>query len=399
MYEEFYGFIAKPFHITPDLDFLFMSRKHRQAVSCMEYGLRGDAGIMLLTGEIGTGKTTLIRHIIVMLCNNIPIAAISNCNVDADELLGLILAEFGVDVRSDKKAGTIKAIEGHLHKLHEQDRRPLLIIDDAQNLSLKAMEDIRWLSNLQDRDRMLLQILLVGQPELKNKLANPALASLAQRIGISYDLQPFTAKETAEYIVHRLTKVNGRGDLFSDKAIELIQESTCGIPRSINLLCDNALVYGFADDLKIIDVATIRQVITEMGNSEIGFGRVTPLNNTAAQATGAVSPLPAGKVPAEAGSPQWREEMEARMKALEQMAGRYMSELHDIITTQLRNERKRNDKLILEYARLTAKNEMLQKSVDPPELAIDPSPCPVSDAGKPSQGRSNITQLANLQKK
>ncbi len=367
MYKEFYGFDKTPFHIVPDIDFLFMSPKHKEALACMEFGLLRDVGLMLITGEIGIGKTTLIQHLLSHIEGQIKIACIANTNVSADQLLLLILQAFGGAVQSDHKAITIQALEQLLHQLHARNQRPLLIVDDAQNLAFEALEEIRLLSNLQKNTRALVQIILVGQPELKARLVAPQLASFVQRIGVSYHLRPFTEPETRAYIVHRLRKVGGRPDIFSPGAMDLIYRVTGGIPRAVNHLCDNALVYGFVDELKTIDAKTIQQVTEEVG---LYFAAPPAAGGTS---DGAAEP-PAAQP--HAGTMQSAQALEARIASLERVLGEYARELHNLLKAQLINDRRRADKLLTENAALRAHLEAVQGSsagsANPPEHKKSP---------------------------
>ncbi len=268
MYEKFYGLTEKPFHIVPNPKFLYLSQKHQNALTYLEYGLLEHQGFILLTGEIGTGKTTLIRHLLSQLKADMEVGGIFNTNVSADQLLGLILREFELPPADNNKAEALDILYQFLIEKYEQNIRVLLIIDEAQNLSDEALEEVRMLSNIHSHNKVLLQIILIGQPELKNKLKSPRLVQLMQRIAVHYHLTELNREETGQYIVTRLKKAGGRPDLFTTKAIDLIYEASKGTPRSINILCDTALVYGFADELKAINVQAIKQVIKD----KVGFG-------------------------------------------------------------------------------------------------------------------------------
>jgi general secretion pathway protein A len=396
MYNDFYGFSATPFHILPNLDFLFMSPKHQQALACMEFGLMRDIGLMLITGEIGIGKTTLVRHFLHHAEKDILVACIFNTNVTPDQLLALILQEFGVDIQTDSKAVTVQALQRFLQNMHAKNSRPFLIIDDAQNLSNEALEEVRLLSNLQQGNKALVQIMLVGQPELKSKISKPAMASFAQRIGVSYHLLPLTCPETHEYVTHRLKTVGGRPGLFTPAAVDVIHEAASGIPRAINLLCDNALVYGYVDELQTIEVQTVKQVIDELGVYFVGFDPEATQQAEAA-AIQPSGPSPAGNNGAAAHGP---EHLETRLASLERLVNGYIKEMHGVLKSQLHNERNRADKLLMEYTRLKFKFDVLR----------NPNGAPDDHSGEPSRKSDGakkkapkppgiVSRLAKIQKK
>jgi general secretion pathway protein A len=265
MYEEFYGFKEKPFQIVPNPDFLYLSPKHKNALSCLEYGLNDNVGFILLTGEIGSGKTTLIRYLLNQIDPDLVPAVIFNTNLTSDQLLDQILELYELDPQPGDKPGNLAVLNKFLVQQHQEGRRALLIIDEAQNLTNETLEEIRMLSNIQSDDRLLLQIILVGQPELKTRFKNPALAQFSQRIAVNYHLQALTQDETKIYIVFRLKKAGGRPDIFTPDAMDMIFRTSKGIPRTINLLCDSALVYAFADEATEIDTRILERVIEELG--------------------------------------------------------------------------------------------------------------------------------------
>lgn len=265
MYENFYGLKEKPFQIVPNPDFLYMSSAHENALTYLEYGLMENVGFILLTGKIGTGKTTLVRHIINQLESSKDIAVIFNTNVSAEELICLILNSFDLTPVTENKPKNIDMLYQFLISRYAQNRSVLLIIDEAQNLSDEAIEEIRMLSNLQSDDQHLIQIMLVGQPELKNRLQHPGHSPFAQRIAVNFFLSELTDEETESYIAYRLEKAGGNPETFSPEAIELIYKTSKGIPRTINLLCEAALVYGFGYELETIEASVIQQVIADKG--------------------------------------------------------------------------------------------------------------------------------------
>ena len=265
MYDSFYGLNEKPFHIVPNPNYLYMSPKHQNALTHLEYGLMERVGFILLTGEIGTGKTTLIRYLLNQIESDMEVAVIFNTNVSSDQLLSLILNEFELNAEVDDKIKTLDTFYQFLIEKYAEDKRVLLIIDEAQNLSHESLEEVRMLSNLQSDEQMLLQIMLVGQSELKEKLRNPALAQFTQRIAVNYHLTALPEEDTGRYIAYRLEKAGGRPDIFTTDAVGLIHQASGGITRSINLLCDTALTYGYADELETIDAPVIEQVIRDKG--------------------------------------------------------------------------------------------------------------------------------------
>jgi len=397
MYEEYFGFKEKPFNIAPDPDFLYLSRKHQNAVTSLNFGLMDDAGLTLFTGDIGTGKTTLIHHILRKIGDDFTTAVVFNTNVDADQLLGIILQEFGLNTESNSKAVTIKALTGFLIDLRSRNKRALLIIDEAQSLPLEALEEIRLLSNLQDGSTMLLQIMLVGQPELKDKLKSPSMASLTQRIAVNYHLKPFEREETAQYIAHRLKAAGGRTDLFTDAAIDRVHRMTRGIPRSINILCHAALVYGFADDLSAIDVPVLEEIMSDTQDS--GFGSERWFRDDS-EKVGGVGEGKSTSSPPEPEKPFLQEiqtQLEIRIEALEVRLDNYTKELREALTVLLRKERSRNDKLLMAYTQLKTKYDALKQELTNP----DRPPAGAQKHGnnvKPPQEEMTFTLVPDLEK-
>lgn len=267
MYENFYGFKEKPFQIVPNPEYLYLSDNHRNALTYLEYGLTENVGFILLSGEIGSGKTTLIQYILNKLGSDTEVAVIFNTNVSPDQILGLILIELELSPKKDK-AENLDLLCQFLIAKYAKRRRVLLIIDEAQNLTVETLEEVRMLSNLQTEDAPLLQIMLAGQPELIAKLQTPNLRQFAQRIAVNYHLTGLDREETGNYISFRLEKAAGRRDLFTSDALDMIYRMSGGIPRSINLLCQAALVYGFADEAQTIDKAIIEQITRD----KIGIG-------------------------------------------------------------------------------------------------------------------------------
>jgi general secretion pathway protein A len=263
MYESFYKLKEKPFQIVPNPDYLYLSPKHQSALTHLEYGLMEDVGVILLTGEIGMGKTTLTRRILDQYCRDMQVSVVFNTNVSPAELMSLVLKGYDLPSNNGGKSDLIDRLYRFLIEKYAAREKTLLIIDEAQNLSDEALEEVRMLSNLQSDEHILLQILLVGQPELKRRLSQPHLLQLAQRIAVNFHLSALSREETHQYIAHRLHKAGRDKTLFTTDAVDLIYDAAGGIPRSINLICDFALVYAFGEEMDPVDTAVIEKVVSE----------------------------------------------------------------------------------------------------------------------------------------
>lgn len=271
MYEEFYGLREKPFMLTPDADLFYPSDEHRRALNMLEYGLQGHATFVVITGEVGTGKTTLIRRFINSLDETSTVGVITNTHSSFGELLQWVLLAFELEYKNRDKVELYEIFVDFLIQEYSANRRVMLIIDEAQNMNMETLEELRMLSNVNLRKDLVLQIILVGQPELLDLLKRPELRQFAQRISASYDLAPLNCHETIAYIRHRVITVGGRPDLFEDLAGVAVHYFTQGIPRLINMLCDQALVYGFADERDSIDLKTIVAVVEDKQKTGLGF--------------------------------------------------------------------------------------------------------------------------------
>ncbi len=263
MYEKYYRLKENPFQIEPNPKYLYLSPKHENALAYLRYGLIQKAAFTLLTGEIGTGKTTVGLYFLNQYCKAIKTSLISNTNVTPDQLLNLILKNFNLHPHDYDKTKNLELL--HLFLIENSIKKipSLLIIDEAQNLSEESLEEIRMLSNFQRDGKLLLQIMLVGQPELKAQLKRPNLANISQKISANYHLTALSAFETRKYITYRLKKAGGDLQLFSREAKDLIYEKSAGIPRIINLLCDDVLIYGFAEKLQSINRRAVENAIKD----------------------------------------------------------------------------------------------------------------------------------------
>lgn len=261
MYEAFYGFREKPFSIIPDPGFLYFSRKHRMAFDLLEYGLMNQAGFNVITGEIGTGKTTLIRHLLSQMGPDATVGLISNTHRSFGELLQWILFAFNLEYRGKEKVEMFQTFLDFLVEQYGQGRRTVLIVDEAQNMSPDTLEELRMLSNVNADKDQVLQVILVGQAELRDTLRLPELVQFAQRIAVDYHLEPLNQEETRTYIRHRISVAGGKDPaLFDDAACDAVYEYSQGVPRLINLLCDTALVYGFAEQQPKINAQLVHDV-------------------------------------------------------------------------------------------------------------------------------------------
>jgi general secretion pathway protein A len=257
MYEDYYGFLEKPFSLTPDPKYLYRSESHANAFELLQYAIRRREGFVVVTGDIGTGKTTLCRAVLEQLDRKTFTALILNPFIAEEDLLRIVLQDFGVISREEMKRGRlagiskqelIEALNDFLLSLQPLRATAVLIIDEAQNLPRSVLEHIRILSNLETDKEKLLQIVLVGQLNLRDILRSPELRQLDQRVSIRYSLRPLTQDETAAYVAHRLAIAGGGAALsFTPKALQRVHRSTAGIPRLINLLCDRALLGAYSE--------------------------------------------------------------------------------------------------------------------------------------------------------
>ena len=265
MYESFYGFKEKPFDLHPDPDYLYMSRVHENTYVHLEYAILENKGFVVVTGEIGSGKTTLLNYLLNQISGNLQVGLVNNTNILPSEFLKMVCKEFELDPRTSDKAELIDIFSGFLIEQFAAGERVVLIIDEAQNLTNDTMEEIRMLSNIETEKHHLIQIILVGQPELRFKLQQSNLKQFAQRVTVHCHLKGLEKDEVKEYVEHRL-EVGGseRFDIFDPETIEKISDYSRGIPRLINILCDSALVYGFADGLETISTAILDNVYEEL---------------------------------------------------------------------------------------------------------------------------------------
>lgn len=254
MYEAHYGFREKPFSLIPDPDFLYPSRGHKLALSLLQYGLSEQTGIVVISGEVGSGKTTLVRHLLKTAVSELVVGLISNTHAAIGDLMDWIPKSFDLDVRGQERVERYYTFVDFVVAQYAAGKRTVLIIDEAQNLGPSTLEELRMFSNINADKHFVLQLVLVGQPELKDTLKRPDLRQFAQRISVFYDLQPLDLGETENYIRHRLGVAGGSNDIFEPGACAAVYHYAFGTPRLINILCDLSLVIGYAEDRSAIDM-------------------------------------------------------------------------------------------------------------------------------------------------
>ena len=264
IYNEHFGLRERPFTLLPDPDFLYWSESHTRAYAMLEYGMLTHAPITVITGEIGAGKTTLLRHLLRTLPEEFTVGLISNAQGNRGELLHWVLMALGVE--TDMSASYVQLFgqfQDFLIEEYASGRRTMLIFDEAQNLSMETLEELRMFSNINADKDELIQLVLVGQPELRDLIGQPRLAQFAQRVAAEYHLPGMTAEQVAAYVEHRLAVAGASREIFTPAACECVHLASRGVPRLVNQICDYALVYAYTDGLDRVDAAVIEQVVTD----------------------------------------------------------------------------------------------------------------------------------------
>ncbi len=263
MYEEFFNFTERPFSLTPDPSFFYMGKCHSVALTMLNYGLRSEAGITVITGEVGAGKTTLIHHVLDGLGDDITVGLISNTHEAFGELLEWVLMTFGLDYKNKAKTELYQLFSDFLIEQYSQNKRTVLIIDEAQNFGAETLEELRMLSNINSGKHMVLQLVLVGQPELLQVMRKQELRQLAQRVSVDYHIERLKLKDTVEYIKYRIEHAGGDPEIFLKSACAVVHYYSRGIPRLINTLCDFSLVYAFAEEQRRVDTRLVLDVVRD----------------------------------------------------------------------------------------------------------------------------------------
>ena len=264
LYTEFFGLTERPFTLTPDPSFLFWSKQHQRAFAVLEYGLMARTPITLITGEIGSGKTTILRAFLKDIDPEITVGLISNAQGGRGELIQWILNALSIPVEPGSSyVSMFQLLQETLVGEYATGRRVVLIFDEAQNLSIEGLEELRMLTNINSGKDELVQLVLVGQPELRDVVKSPRMRQLAQRVTASFHLQPLEKKAVTDYIRHRLQVAGGTGKEISRSAAELIHDASGGVPRLVNQLCEFALLYAWAAERKIVSVSIVRDVLND----------------------------------------------------------------------------------------------------------------------------------------
>jgi general secretion pathway protein A len=329
MYERFYNLRERPFALSPDPDYVYPSRNHTEALGYLRYGIEGHAGFVVITGDVGSGKTTLLQTMLRGIDRRTSVARLVSTMFDARELIEAVMLDFGLDPQPGRsKPHLLRDLAQFLVHQRRAGRLALLIIDEAQNLSLAALEEVRMLSNLETEKSKLIQIVLVGQPNLQDVLSRPELEQLRQRVTVRYHLRPLDPSETAAYINHRLRKASiGAPIVFSSEVTDLIERSSQGLPRKINVIGDAVLLFGYGEGKKTIDAALVRDVIAELEST----GVILPVDAPRA--------VPAAAVPVAAASTAVDVSVREAHIALRE---RQLAEQHRILTEQYRIIRRLN---------------------------------------------------------
>jgi general secretion pathway protein A len=263
MYERFFHLRCKPFAMNPDPTFLYQSSQHSSALTMLEYAIESQAPFCVLTGEIGSGKTTLLRHFLRTLDDKITVGLISNTHSKFRSIHPWAVSSLGIASADDSEIAQYEALVDFFVSEYGKGRRSLLVVDEAHNLSPHVLEELRLLSNVNSEQDLVLQVFLLGQPELRSKLEHPALEQFAQRVSVDFHLGSLTLQDTMAYIEHRLTVAGGEPGLFQPETVAFIHARTGGIPRLVNHLCDLALVYGFAEQRGTIDLQLLQYVLKD----------------------------------------------------------------------------------------------------------------------------------------
>ncbi|HSV20299.1 MAG TPA: XrtA/PEP-CTERM system-associated ATPase [Casimicrobiaceae bacterium] len=326
MYEQFYGLTGKPFQLNPDPAFYFGSKGHKRAFAYLQYGVYQGEGFIVVTGEVGAGKTTIVRSLFEQLDRGKLVAAqIVSTQLDADDLLRAVAIAFGLPVKTVDKALLLGSLEAFLCQLATEGKRALLVVDEAQNLTPRAVEELRMLSNFQLGEQALLQSFLIGQPELRTMMQAPSMQQLRQRVIASYHLGPLDREETQAYIEHRLHHVGWKDDpTFEPACFEVIHGMTGGIPRRINTLCNRLMLAGFLGEKHVLEPSDVHAIAREIRDE---MGADAGVAAASAPDAGTATAVPEGAADDRSWEQHFRH-LEERIDRLDRTVGAAVDLLH-----------------------------------------------------------------------
>ena len=277
MYEAFYGMRERPFALLPDASFLYLSKGHSTALTLLRYSVMNRQGFTVVSGEVGGGKTTLINRLLDEMGNSVTVGLINFTTRTFGEMGEWIMMAYGLPYKGKGKVELYDDFVQFMIREYAAGRPVVLIVDEAQNLGIRGLEEIRMLSNVNSQKEYLLHVILVGQPELRSLMQAPQLRQLTQRVSVAFHLKRLTDDEVRQYILHRVTLVGASPELFDEEAIRLIAAASEGIPRLINTFCDLALVYGFSDDKTVIGAPEVRAVLEDRRRMGLPAGALKPI--------------------------------------------------------------------------------------------------------------------------
>ncbi len=276
MYEAHFGLSEKPFSLMPDPKFLYLGEQHGAALSMLEYGITEGSGFSVITGEVGSGKTTLVRRIVELIDPDFSVGLITNTHPRFGTLLKWISLSFGLAYKDLDEVEIYEGLIEFAIEEYARNHRMLLVIDEAQNMTVEILEELRTLSNVNADGHLILQLLIVGQPELLDNLRRPELRQFRQRISAQYHLNPLSRAETREYIAHRLRVAQGDPKIIADGVADVVYDHTDGVPRLINTLCDSALLYSYSEDRNVMDEGIVREVLRDKTKYGLDIFETTP---------------------------------------------------------------------------------------------------------------------------
>jgi putative secretion ATPase (PEP-CTERM system associated) len=372
MYERFYRLRERPFALTPDPDYLYPSRVHREALDYLRYGIESHAGFIVITGAIGSGKTTLLQTLLRGLDEHTTVARVMNTLLEPRELLESAMLDVGLDPTGLSKPQLLRIFGEFLVAERSAQRVVLLVIDEAQNLSLPALEEIRMLSNLETEKSKLLQIVLVGQPDLRDKLARPELEQLRQRITVSYHLEPLDSDETARYVNHRLARAAlGAPLTFSPPVTDRIHARSGGVPRLINVISDATLVFGYGEEKYEIDAPLVDEVIRDLD----GTGVLGPRPDREHPASVVPVQLPPPQVQVAPAPPPTSAENDVRLRELVD---------RELRVAQREREVSQRERELVEQRRVLAEQYRLLRTRSVEHAPVGAAANPAAPAPKPA---------------